>query len=724
MLISRGLRTLLLGLTVLVFGGESSPSIRHTRTQQPSREGTLPEVDKASRIEAQVVVSVDFEGSRRRGSGQPRVRLRDGQGVKWTANGRRRKRQNTENEEESPDLPSPSICGGTNNTGAACQELSICCPGANGDFQCCSKGFSCCVSGNGEAACCADIGDVGCGADGCSQPPLSSAAQVASLDAPPAIFVTRTITATVTSFTGTPETSVFITTRTEVLTFLNPTQQTQTETVTTTRFFRRARRAEWDQLRDVSLQEARISSRAELPEPVVTQRPRLAPRSIPDRLLPQDGHVQKRQEGTVTSTTTTTIFTQSRSTATITNVVFSTRFVAPNAVTTVFVTTTIFLPSASSTMIISVPASTTFTSSGSGPTSTLVPDGSSTTRGSSSLPPLPSSSFSSEISSTSSSPSDISSTSSMEISSTSSMLPSTPLLSSTEVITSAPSTTTTMTGDMETMMSSASGTNSPTPVPGPGSGSPGVGGLSSNQIVGIVLGAIFGFLFLILLAFLLRKAIQRRRRAQAQMRQQLTPPEAASAAGLDTGGTGNSDTPSGNSGLTGQGEVRVVIRPAPKRRTQSSQLWPMPPGRAEQSYSLFVEETTTGATTPQDPGAWSIASERGSVRDQNISNSNNGGNGSSSGGRPSMGATGRDGTMSYISVGWDTSLGGGRSDVGSYPGPSTLLTPPPASHAGGFRGVRLDEEDDGSSIGSNNGTPILRGGSGYPMGSFGIGKAR
>jgi hypothetical protein len=89
-----------------------------------------------------------------------------------------------------------------------------------------------------------------------------------------------------------------------------------------------------------------------------------------------------------------------------------------------------------------------------------------------------------------------------------------------------------------------------------------------------------------------------------------------------------------------EGEVRIVIRPAPKRRTQSSQLWPFSPGHFDRSGgggqsqgqgqgqgrdfyitkeagipSASPAATETGLTTP-DPAAWSIDSERGSLQEE------------------------------------------------------------------------------------------------------------
>lgn len=236
-------------------------------------------------------------------------------------------------------------------------------------------------------------------------------------------------------------------------------------------------------------------------------------------------------------------------------------------------------------------------------------------------------------------------------------------------------------------------------------------GLTTTQIIGIAVGALVGIILIVALAFCLRRMVQRRRAAQAQMRQQLTPPSvdplptAALPRRGPRGGGGALAPPilplpktsSGNSGanssasdpnnssfLSGEGEVRIVIRPTPKRRTQSSQLFPMPPNYRGQSFNLYVDETTTGETTPQDPGEWSIASEMGSIKDGKeglnktvVYSTNDPGSGSGSEERAS-GSGGRP-TTSLFSSAWDRETYGRRSDV-SYPGLGTLLTPPPAWH--------------------------------------------
>ena len=185
--------------------------------------------------------------------------------------------------------------------------------------------------------------------------------------------------------------------------------------------------------------------------------------------------------------------------------------------------------------------------------------------------------------------------------------------------------------------------------------------LSSDQIAGIVLGGVF-FLFLVIAAiFLLRRWSKRKQRKQlAKDHQEMASAAsgivggaaatgavaAVTTAGGRSGRTGSTqDRPTlgpsdSSSGPGGEGEVRIVIRPAPKRRTQSSGLlplggpsrfpsgasfesttlgqagagrgqWPRPPGYSGQTYSFFIEES--GATTPQDPNQWSVASEYGSA---------------------------------------------------------------------------------------------------------------
>lgn len=524
-------------------------------------------------------------------------------------------------------------------------------------------------------------------------------------------------------FTGSPVTSLVRATKTVTITLLDPTEATQTATVTATAFLRKAKR-------DIDDFPTKRGSEGDHE----TQLER-----APER------EVGKRQEQTVTSTRTAqavvTVFRQSVVLGTLTDTVFSTKYAAPNAVTTVFVTTTVFVPAG---QIPSTEAPTAI------PT---VPGGSPAPVPTTTLNPPPSSA-----------PTNLPSSASRTSSS------SVPLPTSIQPTPTQPTMTTMTTMTMMTM-ANPSTTISPTPSPTVLPEAAAAPRYTTTQIIGIAVGALLGLILLVLLAFGLRRVVRNRRSAQAQMRQQLSPPLdgggrttfAAAAAprlggprgGGGRGGTGGLATngsassggsgasgPSNHSALTGEGEVRIVIRPAPKRRTQSSQLWPMPPGHRGRTYSLFVEETTTGETTPQDPGEWSIASERGSVRDGTPGRSNNSNTGnttiystndpgytgveraSGSGGRPST---------SIFSAGWDRETSfGARSDA-SYPGLGTLLTPPPAWHGhAAERGwprpldpadVRDDDESD-----RGRGSPRRYGersstGTWYPSESLGIGKA-
>ncbi|KAH8887571.1 hypothetical protein GQ53DRAFT_844084 [Thozetella sp. PMI_491] len=481
------------------------------------------------------------------------------------------------------------------------------------------------------------------------------------------VFVTTTRTSTVTVATGSPVTSLVLATTTETLTFVDTGKSTETSTITVTSFFRLARRTE--------------------------------PYS-PETTLTGTHLDLKRQAGATITSTITTVITTTKETqsvvfATRTNTVFSTVTVAPNAITTVFTTTTIFTTSpAGSTSRPGPPTSTP----GSSSSTTIIPPGSTTSAG---PPPL-------------------SSTMSM-----SSAISSTTMASSS---TSASDTMMSMMSSSETSGMSSSSTSSPTMTPTPTntfvppSALP-TSSLTADQIAGIVLGTIAGLLFILLAIFALRWCIRRRRSRIAEMRQQLSTSNLPPGGMVGAAGR-NSPPGSATSGLTGEGEVRIVIRPA------RSQLWPMPPGHGGQTYSFFVEETTTGETTPGggggDPATWSNASESGSVRiiprkpilsasgpGTRTGSSEGGARTASSGGRsvPRTSGTGapagtamRDAAgNSLVSVGWGTSVGGRSSASGAG---FTNLSPPPPGNRNG---------DNGSNGRNGRWTQ-------YP-GSWGIGKA-
>ncbi|KAK3316496.1 hypothetical protein B0H66DRAFT_296729 [Apodospora peruviana] len=500
------------------------------------------------------------------------------------------------------------------------------------------------------------------------------------------VFVTEFVTSTVTSFTAPPTTSVVIVTSTELLTFINPGQSTQTVTVTETAFFKRVQRT--GQVVTPSLSVA--------PDATITSGLVVEKRAA--QLVTED--VFLIVTSTVTVVTTTTVFTRITLVATITNTVFSTISLAPGAITTVFTTTTVRQPvtqppppvvpttAMSQTVVTGTPALPPTS------TSTILP-----------IPPPPTSvTTSTDVSSSlivsSGSLSGTSSSSTGVIvvlpptSTTTTASTTTPAATTSTSVISTTRTPSTMMMSMSMTTTSTTTSSSPSTIPIAG----GSDGLDRVEIAAIVIGTIIGVCGLIALAFLLRMCIKRRRRQRLLNRRMPHPSAASGAAGAGglrsngSGGSGGSSSGGGDSGLTGEGEVRIVIRPAPSRgrRTMSSQAWPVPPGYERNGgqtgpFNMWVEETTTtGETTPQDPHDWSIASERGSLTDQNVTSDIGTGynnnratrqlsgipeGGSESAGRPSFG--GGSGTTRQRTM--TTSI----PSQASFPALGTLLTPPP-----------------------------------------------
>lgn len=234
----------------------------------------------------------------------------------------------------------------------------------------------------------------------------------------------------------------------------------------------------------------------------------------------------------------------------------------------------------------------------------------------------------------------------------------------------------------QSMQPSPSSTNDPSrPIPG--------SDLTADDIAGIALGIIFGLLFLILAGFLIHRLVRKRRAVGLmQSHQEMSSSRSGSDSGsvpvAAAGATGSASTRnallrparadgSDSSAATspGEGDVRIVIRPAPKRRTQSSGLlpsgeassrggsalssiggspgrggtrshWPKPPGYSGQTYSFFIEES--GTATPLDAGQWSVASEHGSRKGSAST-------GSEAGGAERGGGTSGGGGSEFLSVG-------------------------------------------------------------------------
>ena len=516
------------------------------------------------------------------------------------------------------------------------------------------------------------------------------------------VFLTKPITRTVTAVIGPPVTSLIISTETDTLTFLNPGLRIQTSIITVTSFFNPERRT--------AVLAAESSAVGDpYPGESLNGRDDLVTTSTIEEV------------SVATKTTQSTVF------ATRTNTVFQTVTVAESATSTVFSTTTVFTTSPKSETSVAVSQTATETE----PLTTVSGLESSSVTGLTSVSIIGSSSRATTIGLPPSSTSLVSSETTIRSSSS--------LPSSLSVSITTSESATSLTTAVSTIQSARStggipfppATPAPTATLVPGSSLPGPG-LNSSQIAGIVLGGVSGLFLISLALFALRWCIRRRRSRLAELRQQISDP--SMAAGATAAGARGLGSPNGSarSALTGEGEVRIVIRPA------RSQTWPMPPGHAGQTYSLFIEETTTGETSPAaDPATWSNASDSGSVmnipRKPILSASGPGttesrSRGSSSGPRstftggrsvPGTAGTGAaaGGTTTYrgpteqslVSVGWGTSVGG-RSDF-SGAGVNTNLSPPPAALSNdrtGSRGGARRWEDPGSW--------------GYP-GSWGIGKA-
>ncbi|MBE3044013.1 hypothetical protein IMZ48_15875, partial [Candidatus Bathyarchaeota archaeon] len=200
-------------------------------------------------------------------------------------------------------------------------------------------------------------------------------------------------------------------------------------------------------------------------------------------------------------------------------------------------------------------------------------------------------------------------------------------------VTDIPSSTSTYPDDPESMQPDAdpSATNDPArPIEG--------SSLTADEVSGLALGIIFGVLFLMLAGFLVYGLLRKRRDARllqnhlelssrSESRSERSSPVPSSVLSSST-----RDRPrppaANNSAATSPSEddVRIVIRPVPNRRTQSSSIlpsetsrtestgsevgtggqWPRPPGYSGRPYSFFIESGSA-----EDAG-WSVAVEQGS----------------------------------------------------------------------------------------------------------------
>ncbi|EQB47959.1 hypothetical protein CGLO_12855 [Colletotrichum gloeosporioides Cg-14] len=184
----------------------------------------------------------------------------------------------------------------------------------------------------------------------------------------------------------------------------------------------------------------------------------------------------------------------------------------------------------------------------------------------------------------------------------------------------APAPTPTPTPTSTSTQISASITTSSTVVPG--SGSSLRPALDDGQIAGIAVGSVFGIILVALAIWFLRKRSKRRQHVNISEDDHQMTSAAAAAAIIDTSPPimnqrdPSGPLPSNTSGESSrEGNVRIVIQPAEKRRTQSSglfpipKMWPQPPGYSGKTYSFSAGESAE--SSPREPMTWSNASEYG-----------------------------------------------------------------------------------------------------------------
>ncbi|KAF4840075.1 hypothetical protein CGCSCA4_v010644 [Colletotrichum siamense] len=146
--------------------------------------------------------------------------------------------------------------------------------------------------------------------------------------------------------------------------------------------------------------------------------------------------------------------------------------------------------------------------------------------------------------------------------------------------------------------------------------------LDDGQIAGIAVGSVFGIVLVALAIWLLRKRSKRRQHVNITEDDYQMTSAAAAAAIIDSSPPTmyqrdpSGPLPSNTSGESSRdGNVRIVIQPTEKRRTQSSglfpipKIWPQPPGYNGRTYSFSAGESAE--SSPREPMTWSNASEYG-----------------------------------------------------------------------------------------------------------------
>ncbi|KAL2198068.1 hypothetical protein P885DRAFT_76779 [Corynascus similis CBS 632.67] len=410
---------------------------------------------------------------------------------------------------------------------------------------------------------------------------------------------TRTVTATATLPAATTETKLITVSRVEVITVIDPVQRTQTCTTTATSFLERQRHMLASQVQGL-----RLFSSAPLGSLEMESQDTPAPPTAVT--LDNVGHTwdrRKRAEITVTTTTvtvTTTVSSRKTITATVTSTVFSTTTVAPNAGTTVTVIETVVLPWSPSTT--TPPTKTTATSSRRVTSSESDSFIASTTR---------------------SRPNN---------------LPTTAATSKTARLSSI----------MTTILATPTFNPTITATPPPIATAPPSARLTTAQLAGIAISAAITFLLLLaLLAFLLRRGVQDRRRARAHatISQQLLYAPSSKRWGT----SGSPEGPSGPEKGAGGGTV-LEAAPAPTVPTgpgpsRGSRGRPEPGARARKSLvpPLRTDSTlSSSASYDRRAGLTSAGEVRVVIRQPPQAKRDSGTPGArSEGGRGEMVDTGR-----------------------------------------------------------------------------------
>ncbi|KAK0615664.1 hypothetical protein B0T17DRAFT_510247 [Bombardia bombarda] len=491
----------------------------------------------------------------------------------------------------------------------------------------CGLGFSIHQFPDGQDLCCSD-NTTSSGERNCSQPIVFQHGGGHLASDPVTLYEVGSDVVIV--FTDPATTVTVISTLTETLTINDPAAKTQTWFATVTSCLPHSRRA----IRASVI--PATTTATPIPTSLVTSRI-AAPISIrsigadgqqtvPLKLLPTSAEIQKRAAMSEAATMIHQVETVTRQRTVITTItrsIFLDVVIAPNAITAIYSTVTALVRcskettqeqgrSLSKTSIYEV-----LTTSGTTTTKWNFPhktsSGAPSVTTSSSISALPESSSETTFSTTSSlSSSPLSSISTVPeiFIETSSVTTITTIIQSGS-ISSLSGTSSEMSSSLLSTVSETSPTAMPIPTSMPTSTANDDG--RAWKIASIVLGVIFGLVLLATVLYYLRRAMQRRRGLLACLHQRLEPapgtPDTRNS--MSSGPNGGGSGVSSVSGLTGQGEVRVIVRPAPGRYPLvSTTALARLPGLAGHSPGQYVEISPRADVSPGS-SEWSARSERG-----------------------------------------------------------------------------------------------------------------